>query len=561
MLLALVLLPAIARAVDTDGDGIVDPNDNCPSISNNSQADSDGDGVGDACDNCTNVSNPRESGSFLSSNPWATLTGTQRDDDADGYGNKCDAKFPTTGGTIVNPTDLVQFRASNGKSRTGDTCGTSGTLPCAIFDIDQANTLIGALDLAAWRGLNGKVPGPKCASCPLPCSAGTNGSCGTITLATACFDGLDNDSDGKTDFPDDPECNTPNDNTEGTDDDGFPKVDSSGADVLKTGWQHTGVSHSTNTITSPPYTLSTDNAVYDSTYFHCTGAVSNGSSCVYVDADNVTIKRSKIAGHHDPNSGADHHSFAIKIATGRVNTHLEDVELTSDSDSEPNNPSWCPECLGYAIYTGTADNTTMLRVYTHDLQSGVVAGNGTSFAYGWIGGQQHYREHPHKFCEGHYFDSTTNQCENVNETGECAGGAYCRDDDHASGILIDGDTDVDVSYSHISCDNDAYCSDAVAIYTDTGVSDTVGLVANRFSSSGAAYCTYTGLGYGNSNMLLLYNRFADDGNDLCGSAGECVTGASGDCGGVCQSAYNTFLVNGGGSNNSVSNYDPACVWP
>src|SRR5688500_14983457 len=36
--------------VDTDGDGIIDSTDNCPSVANSSQLDSDHDGTGDACD-------------------------------------------------------------------------------------------------------------------------------------------------------------------------------------------------------------------------------------------------------------------------------------------------------------------------------------------------------------------------------------------------------------------------------------------------------------------------------------------------------------------------------
>ncbi len=37
-------------AIDSDGDGVNDNNDNCPSVSNPDQTDSDGDGVGNACD-------------------------------------------------------------------------------------------------------------------------------------------------------------------------------------------------------------------------------------------------------------------------------------------------------------------------------------------------------------------------------------------------------------------------------------------------------------------------------------------------------------------------------
>jgi thrombospondin type 3 repeat protein len=183
MLKADVSLCPIANGVatclsadaDVDGDGILDSADNCPTVSNPTQSDFDGDGVGDACDNCVNVANPRVAAGFLTTNPWATLTGGQRDDDHDGFGNKCDAKFTT--GPLVNSADLTQFRTANGKNRTGDTCGTSGTRPCAIFDLDESGLLINSSDLSQFRLLNGKAPGPKCPTCPLTCTAGTTGTC------------------------------------------------------------------------------------------------------------------------------------------------------------------------------------------------------------------------------------------------------------------------------------------------------------------------------------------------------------------------------------------------
>jgi hypothetical protein len=61
-----------AIAIDTDGDGIFDHDDNCPLTPNPSQDDTDEDGAGDACDNCP-VSNP-----------------DQRDDDGNGVGDVCD---------------------------------------------------------------------------------------------------------------------------------------------------------------------------------------------------------------------------------------------------------------------------------------------------------------------------------------------------------------------------------------------------------------------------------------------------------------------------------------
>jgi hypothetical protein len=165
---------------DGDGDTICDNVDNCPTVANTNQADADSDLVGDLCDNCSAFANARVAAGFLTTNTWATLTGGQRDDDHDGYGNRCDGKFPGVTGTVVNANDLVQYRASNGKNRTGDTCGTTGTRPCAIFDLDESGTVLGAGDIARFRQLNGKVVGPKCAACPLLCEAGTTGTCGAI---------------------------------------------------------------------------------------------------------------------------------------------------------------------------------------------------------------------------------------------------------------------------------------------------------------------------------------------------------------------------------------------
>jgi hypothetical protein len=181
--------PCLGLGGDTDADGDCDNVDNCPTVANADQADGNGglevpaDGVGNACDNCLNANNPRVAAGFLTTNAWATLSGGQRDDDHDGYGNKCDADFTATG-ALVGGSDLAQYRPSNNKSRTLDVCGTVANQPCARYDLSEAGALTSGDDLAIFRGLNNKARGPRCAThCtglttgPLPCTAGTAGSC------------------------------------------------------------------------------------------------------------------------------------------------------------------------------------------------------------------------------------------------------------------------------------------------------------------------------------------------------------------------------------------------
>jgi hypothetical protein len=119
--------------MDTDGDGVFDPYDNCVSIANASQANVDFDAQGDACDSSSNTTDT--DGDRVpddSDNCPAAANPTQQDSDHDGLGDACDSVVDpdTDGDLIIDSRDNCPMNANAGQEDAdhdgaGDVCDST----------------------------------------------------------------------------------------------------------------------------------------------------------------------------------------------------------------------------------------------------------------------------------------------------------------------------------------------------------------------------------------------------------------------------------------------------
>lgn len=101
---------------DSDGDGVEDGLDNCPSVANADQADTDHDGIGDACDSLTDTDNDGIADS--SDNCPAVANADQANADGDALGDACDSNSYAP--AVLSP-------AADANGNEGDELSTSGS--------------------------------------------------------------------------------------------------------------------------------------------------------------------------------------------------------------------------------------------------------------------------------------------------------------------------------------------------------------------------------------------------------------------------------------------------
>jgi sugar lactone lactonase YvrE len=172
---------------DTDGDGLLDFEDDCPKIANPDQKDTDGDGVGDVCDNCPLVANP-----------------DQKDSVGDGIGDACRScvngdpcrptnachtgrlRCTTTGAVCDDAGGVLDNGAACG---SGQVCNNGACAPCQAGDSCQVGCHLGAVSCDSGTAVcqDQSISSPDGASCAGDgqhvCSAG---QCVLCSQGTDC---------------------------------------------------------------------------------------------------------------------------------------------------------------------------------------------------------------------------------------------------------------------------------------------------------------------------------------------------------------------------------------
>jgi hypothetical protein len=253
-----------AGQIDSDGDGVIEDNDNCTGFDNPDQADLDGDGVGDACDpdidgdgadnaadahpvdtdddGIDNVADTDDDGDGVldGADDCALVpnagqadvdgdgTGDACDDDADGDGAGDELELPT-GSDRLDPASTPEFlgvgdSCSDGLDNDGDGAVDGADDGCIDSDGDtmpDSRDPCPSVADAGWADTDGDGVGNACdpdsdgdgVTDADERSAGSDPFHDASTPETrsvdgVCSDGVDNDMDGLTDA-DDPRCLLP----------------------------------------------------------------------------------------------------------------------------------------------------------------------------------------------------------------------------------------------------------------------------------------------------------------------------------------------------------------
>ncbi len=185
-------IEAVQSAADSDGDGMLDWEDNCPAAFNPEQTDADADDVGDACDNCPGRYNPGQEDmdgddSGDACDPDLDGDGTanaedncpeifnpsQADADGDGQGDACDPcnfAMPDYAPAVVRGSPGVAT-GSGSPNRSGEHFdfdprgGFAGTLQqCGFgdfgqiyFNYDATNLYVGGIGVDMTGNNNGMI--------------------------------------------------------------------------------------------------------------------------------------------------------------------------------------------------------------------------------------------------------------------------------------------------------------------------------------------------------------------------------------------------------------------
>ena len=146
--------------LDDDSDGVANPIDNCPQVSNSDQKDSDGDGFGDVCDNCVGdggaqVDSDNDGiGDACDNCPMVANT-NQLDSDKDGIGDACDA--PVCGNGVIEGSESCDDGNSQGGDGCSATCALEAGPPAVgelVFTEIMAKSVAGTPDYGEWVELH-----------------------------------------------------------------------------------------------------------------------------------------------------------------------------------------------------------------------------------------------------------------------------------------------------------------------------------------------------------------------------------------------------------------------